>query len=213
MRISYPQFCAKGTAAFIAIFSLARRKSSSVFLRVSHSDLPHCIVYIADGIWLCADRVCVLPRPVFSRGCAGISFMPCSARARACPALSSLFHKKGGITCRRRGRQAEQTGRKCRQVRLFGPRRTGKRYFSGAFIRMRLEASSFFMMRPSKGRARVFFRRPMSEKSKNLPTMLITCPFFICVFEKNCAAAQKRTLFAPCKCLRLWILWIKYALL
>lgn len=111
MRISYPQFCAKGTVAFIAIFSFARRKPPSVFLRGAYPDLPLRIVYIADGRWLCADRVSELPRPVFSRGCAGISFMP---PFRAEPGLvllpSSLFHKKGGITGRRRGRQAEQTG-------------------------------------------------------------------------------------------------------
>ena len=75
MRISYPQFCAKGTVAFIAIFSFARRKPPSVFLRGAYPDLPLCIVYIADGIRLCADRVSALLRPVFSRGCAGISFM------------------------------------------------------------------------------------------------------------------------------------------
>lgn len=76
MRISYPQFCAKGTVAFIAIFSFARRKPPSVFLRGGYPDLPLCIVYIADGIWLCADRVSALLRPVFLRGCAGTSFIP-----------------------------------------------------------------------------------------------------------------------------------------
>lgn len=112
MRISYPQFCAKGIVAFIAIFSFARRKPPSVFLRGAYPDLPLCIVYIADGRGLHADRVSALPRPVFSRGCAGISFMPRSP-FRTEPGLvllpSSLFHKKGGITGRRRGRQAEQT--------------------------------------------------------------------------------------------------------
>ena len=76
MRISYTQFCAKETNAFMTLFPFARRKPPSVFLRGAYPDLPLCIVYIADGRWLCADRVCALPRPVFSRGCAGISFMP-----------------------------------------------------------------------------------------------------------------------------------------
>lgn len=170
MRISYPQFCAKGTAAFIAIFSFARRKSSSVFLRVSHSDLPHCRVCVAAERKLCADRVSALPRPLFSRGCAGTSFMP---PFRAEPGLvlltSSLFHKKGGITGRRRGRQAEQAGRKCRLVRLFGPRRTGKRHFSGAFIRMRPEAPSFLCYALQKGGRAYFFGDPCQKRRKTAP--------------------------------------------
>lgn len=116
MRISYPQFCAKGTAAFIAIFSFARRKPPSVFLRGAYPDLPLRIVYIADGIWLCADWVSALLRPAFSRGCAGTSFMPRSARS---PGLSCSpppsFTKKAAYRAEdgagRRSRRAENAVR------------------------------------------------------------------------------------------------------
>ena len=181
MRISYPQFCAKGTATFIAIFSFARRKPPSVFLRGAYPDLPLCIVYIA-GRGLHADRVCVPSKAVFSCWYGKTPFMCGLSRAVSGLPCPSLFPEKGGkkqpdgLKTRPAGGSDGMKTSPEPSFLLAGGRQPD---FSGVFIRMAARSAVFFMMRSSKGRARVFFRRPMSEKSKNLPIMLITCPFFI----------------------------------
>lgn len=159
MRISYPQFCAKGTAAFIAIFSFARRKSSSVFLRVAHSDLPLCIVCIADGRWLHADRVSVPSKAVFSCWYGKTPFMCGLSRAVSGLPCPSLFPGKGG--------KKQPDGLKTRPAGGSDGMKTspepsflfaGGRQpdFSGAFIRMRPEAPSFLCYALQKGGARIF---------------------------------------------------------
>lgn len=182
MRTSYPQFCAKGTAAFIAIFSFARRKSSSVFLRGAYPDLPLCIVYIADGRWLCADQVCVPSKAVFSCWYGKTPFMCGLSRAVSGLPCPSLFPEKGGkkqpdgLKTRPAG---GADGLKMPSGSAFRASESGQKAFFGCIYTDATRSAVFFMMRSSKGRARVFFRRPMSEKKKNRPTMLITCPFFI----------------------------------
>ena len=182
MRISYPQFCAKGTAAFIAIFSFARRKSSSVFLRVSHSDLPHCRVCVAAERKLCADRVCVPSKAVFSCWYGKTPFMCGLSRAVSGLPCPSLFPEKGGkkqpdgLKTRPAG---GADGLKMPSGSAFRASESGQKAFFGCIYTDAARSAVFFMMRSSKGRARVFFRRPMSEKKKNRPAMLITCPFFI----------------------------------
>ena len=96
MRISYPQFCAKETNAFMTLFPFARRKPPSAFLRGAYPDLPLCIVYIADGIWLCADRVCVPSKAVFSCWYGKTPFMCGLSRAVSGLPCPSLFPGKGG---------------------------------------------------------------------------------------------------------------------
>lgn len=158
MRISYPQFCAKGTAAFIAIFSFARRKSCSVFLRVSHSDLPLRIVYIADGIWLCGDRVSALPRPVFSRGCAGTSFMP---PFRTKPGLVLLpplpLSQKRRHNGPKTGPAGGADGQKMPSGSAFRAPENGQTAFFGCIYTDATRSAVFFMMRSFKrAGARVF---------------------------------------------------------
>lgn len=195
MRISYPQFCAKGTVAFIAIFSFARRKPPSVFLRGAYPDLPLCIVYIADGIWLCADRVSELLRPVFSRGRAGISFMPRSARSQglSCPLLPLSQKRRHNVP--KTGPAGGADGQKMPSGSAFRAPENGQTAFFGCIYADASRSVVFFVMRSSKGLARVFFRRPMSEKSKNLPTMLITCPFFYLCFRKKLRRCTKTDAF------------------
>ena len=182
MRISYPQFCAKGTAAFIAIFSFARRKPPSVFLRGAYPDLPLCIVYIADGRWLCADRVCALPRSLFSCWYGKTPFMCGLSRAVSGLPCPSLFPGKGGkkqpdgLKTRPAG---GADGLKMPSGSAFRASESGQKAFFGCIYTDATRSAVFFVLRSSKGRARVFFRRPMSEKKKNRPAMLITCPFFI----------------------------------
>ena len=146
MRISYPQFCAKGTAAFIAIFSFARRKPPSVFLRGAYPDLPLCIVYIADGIWMCADRVCVPSKAVFSCWYGKTPFMCGLSRAVSGLPCPSLFPGKGGkkqpdgLKTRPAGGADGMKTSPEPSFLLAGGRQPD---FSGAFIRMRPEAPSF----------------------------------------------------------------------
>lgn len=146
MRISYPQFCAKETNAFMTLFPFARRKPPSVFLRVSHSDLPHCRVCIAAERKLCADRVCVPSKAVFSCWYGKTPFMCGLSRAVSGLPCPSLFPEKGG--------KKQPDGLKTRPAGgsdgmktspepfflLAGGRQPD---FSGAFIRMRPEAPSF----------------------------------------------------------------------
>ena len=182
MCISYPQFCAKETTAFMTLFPFVRRKSSSVFLRVAHSDLPLCIVYIADGRWLCADQVCVPSKAVFSCWYGKTPFMCGLSRAVSGLPCPSLFPGKGGkkqpdgLKTRPAG---GADGQKMPSGSAFQASENGQKAFFGCIYTDATRSAVFFVMRSSKGRARVFFRRPMSEKSKNLPSMLITCPFFI----------------------------------
>ena len=182
MRTSYPQFCAKETTAFMTLFPFVRRKPPSVFLRGAYPDLPLCIVYIADGIWLCADRVCVPSKAVFSCWYGKTPFMCGLSRAVSGLPCPSLFPEKGGkkqpdgLKTRPAG---GADGLKMPSGSAFRASESGQKAFFGCIYTDATRSAVFFVMRSSKGRARVFFRRPMSEKSKNLPIMLITCPFFI----------------------------------
>ena len=106
---------------------------------------------------------------LFARVCRNFLYAPFRTEPGLVRLPSSLYHKKGGITGRRRGRQAEQTGRKCRQVRLFGPRRAGKRHFSGAFMRMRPEAPSSLCYPLQKGGRACFFGDPCQKRVKTSP--------------------------------------------
>ena len=182
MRISYPQFCAKETNAFMTLFPFARRKPPSVFLRGAYPDLPLCIVYIADGRWLCADRVSVPSKAVFSCWYGKTPFMCGLSRAVSGLPCPSLFPEKGGkkqpdgLKTRPAG---GADGLKMPSGSAFRASESGQKAFFGCIYTDAARSAVFFVLRSSKGRARVFFRRPMSEKSKNLPIMLITCPFFI----------------------------------
>ena len=146
MRISYPQFCAKETAAFIAIFSFARRKPPSVFLRGAYPDLPHCRVCIAAERKLHADRVCVPSKAVFSCWYGKTPFMCGLSRAVSGLPCPSLFPEKGGkkqpdgLKTRPAGGADGMKTSPEPSFPLAGGRQPD---FSGAFIRMRPEAPSF----------------------------------------------------------------------
>lgn len=162
MRISYPQFCAKGTAAFIAIFSFARRKPPSVFLRGAYPDLPLCIVYIA-GRGLHADRVCVPSKAVFSCWYGKTPFMCGLSRAVSGLPCPSLFPEKGGkkqpdgLKTRPAGGSDGMKTSPEPSFLLAGGRQPD---FSGAFIRMRPEAPSFLCYALQKGGRAYFFGDP-----------------------------------------------------
>lgn len=172
MRISYPQFCAKGTVAFIAIFSFARRKPPSVFLRGGYPDLPLRIVYIADGIWLCADRVCVPSKAVFSCWYGKTPFMCGLSRAVSGLPCPSLFPEKGGkkqpdgLKTRPAGGSDGMKTSPEPSFLLAGGRQPD---FSGAFIRMRPEAPSFLCYALQKGGRAYFFGDPCQKRVRISP--------------------------------------------
>ena len=172
MRISYPQFCAKGTAAFIAIFSFARRKSSSVFLRVSHSDLPHCRVCVAAERKLCADRVCVPSKAVFSCWYGKTPFMCGLSRAVSGLPCPSLFPEKGGrkqpdgLKTRPAGGSDGMKTSPEPSFLLAGGRQPD---FSGVFIWMRPEAPSFLCYALQKGGRAYFFGDPCQKRVRTSP--------------------------------------------
>ena len=146
MRISYPQFCAKETNAFMTLFPFARRKPPSVFLRGAYPDLPHCRVCIAAERKLCADRVCVPSKAVFSCWYGKTPFMCGLSRAVSGLPCPSLFPEKGGkkqpdgLKTRPAGGSDGMKTSPEPSFLLAGGRQPD---FSGAFIRMRPEASSF----------------------------------------------------------------------
>ncbi len=171
MRISYPQFCAKGTAAFIAIFSFARRKPPSVFLRGAYPDLPLCIVYIA-GRGLHADRVCVPSKAVFSCWYGKTPFMCGLSRAVSGLPCPSLFPEKGGkkqpdgLKTRPAGGSDGMKTSPEPSFLLAGGRQPD---FSGAFIRMRPEAPSFLCYALQKGGRAYFFGDPCQKRVRTSP--------------------------------------------
>ena len=171
MRISYPQFCAKGTATFIAIFSFARRKAPSVFLRGAYPDLPLCIVYIA-GRGLHADRVCVPSKAVFSCWYGKTPFMCGLSRAVSGLPCPSLFPEKGGkkqpdgLKTRPAGGSDGMKTSPEPSFLLAGGRQPD---FSGAFIRMRPEAPSFLCYALQKGGRAYFFGDPCQKRVRTSP--------------------------------------------
>lgn len=171
MRISYPQFCAKGTVAFIAIFSFARRKPPSVFLRGAYPDLPLCIVYIA-GRGLHADRVCVPSKAVFSCWYGKTPFMCGLSRAVSGLPCPSLFPEKGGkkqpdgLKTRPAGGSDGMKTSPEPSFLLAGGRQPD---FSGAFIRMRPEAPSFLCYALQKGGRAYFFGDPCQKRVRTSP--------------------------------------------
>lgn len=146
MRISYPQFCAKETTAFMTLFPFARRKPPSVFLGGAYPDLPHCRVCIAAERKLCADRVCVPSKAVFSCWYGKTPFMCGLSRAVSGLPCPSLFPGKGGkkqpdgLKTRPAGGSDGMKTSPEPSFLLAGGRQPD---FSGAFIRMRPEAPSF----------------------------------------------------------------------
>ena len=130
----------------MTLFPFARRKPPSVFLRVSHSDLPHCRVCIAAERKLCADRVCVPSKAVFSCWYGKIPLMCGLSRAVSGLPCPSLFPGKGGkmqpdgLKTRPAGGSDGMKTSPEPSFLLAGGRQPD---FSGAFIRMRPEAPSF----------------------------------------------------------------------
>ena len=171
MRISYPQFCAKGTNAFMTLFPFARRKSSSVFLRGAYPDLPLCIVYIA-GRGLHADRVCVPSKAVFSCWYGKTPFMCGLSRAVSGLPCPSLFPEKGGkkqpdgLKTRPAGGSDGMKTSPEPSFLLAGGRQPD---FSGAFIRKRPEAPSFLCYALQKGGRAYFFGDPCQKRVRISP--------------------------------------------
>lgn len=172
MRISYPQFCAKETNAFMTLFPFARRKPPSVFLRGAYPDLPLCIVYIADGIWLCADRVCVPSKAVFSCWYGKTPFMCGLSRAVSGLPCPSLFPEKGGkkqpdgLKTRPAGGSDGMKTSPEPSFLLAGGRQPD---FSGVFIWMRPEAPSFLCYALQKGGRAYFFGDPCQKRVRTSP--------------------------------------------
>lgn len=135
--------CKRNSCLYSNIFFCAQEAALGFFAgSISRSPAPYSLLCRRNMAMRRSGQRAASPG-LFARVRRNFLYAPFRTEPGLVRLPSSLFHKKGGITGRRRGRQAEQTGRKCRQVRLFGPRRAGKRHFSGAFIRMRPEASSF----------------------------------------------------------------------